>query len=118
MRRLQSASQSRLLLATKSSCSEKRTEADSLATAEPRTITRGPSPSCDAQPVAIRQLLLQVVRDVQEGKDPPGVAFRPEDNNMGNITLVHATIPDGIDPFDVEAVQEHMVGSPVLQRVM
>src|SRR5438477_935724 len=52
MRRLQSVSQSRLCLATKSSCSEKRTEADSLATAEPRTITRGASPSGDVHPVS------------------------------------------------------------------
>ena len=66
---------------------------------------------CDAQPAAIRQLLLKVVRDVQEGKDPPGVAFRPEDNNMGNITLVHATIPESVDPFDVEAVQRQMICS-------
>jgi hypothetical protein len=66
---------------------------------------------CDAQPAAIRQLLLKVVRDVQEGKDPPGVAFRPQDNNMDDITLVHATVPDGVDPFDVEAVRAHMVCS-------
>jgi hypothetical protein len=70
---------------------------------------------CDAQPAAIRQLLLRVVRDVQEGKDPPGVAFRPEDNNMGNIALVHATVPEGLDPFDIDAVQRHMIcsGSPL-----
>jgi hypothetical protein len=26
------------------------------------------------------QMLLQAAKDVAEGKDPPGVAFRPEDN--------------------------------------
>jgi phenylpropionate dioxygenase-like ring-hydroxylating dioxygenase large terminal subunit len=66
---------------------------------------------CDAQPIAIRQLLLKVVRDVAEGKDPPGVAFREEDNNFNYIQLTHATLPDGVDPFDFDAVPEHMLYS-------
>jgi hypothetical protein len=64
--------------------------------------------------------MLKVVKDVAEGKDPPGVAFREEDNNMNFIKLTHATLPDGIDPFDIEAVQEHMLysGSPPRSRVI
>jgi phthalate 4,5-dioxygenase oxygenase subunit len=72
--------------------------------------------ACDAQPAAIRQLLLKVIRDVQDGKDPPGVAFRPEDNNMGNITLVHALVPDHVDPFDIDMVQQNLVASGVPER--
>ncbi|HEY3117704.1 MAG TPA: hypothetical protein VGK54_13255, partial [Chloroflexota bacterium] len=72
---------------------------------------------CDAQPIAIRELLLKVVKDVAAGKDPPGVAFRPEDNKMGNIQLVHAIVPDGIDPFDVETVQAQMIRSGGRERV-
>jgi nitrite reductase/ring-hydroxylating ferredoxin subunit len=67
--------------------------------------------TADAQPAAIRQLLLKVVRDVQAGKDPPGVAFRPEDNNMDYIKLVHGTIPADVDPFDIEAVQKSLVAT-------
>jgi hypothetical protein len=72
---------------------------------------------CDAQPIAIRELLLKVVQDVTEGKDPPGVAFRPEDNNMGNITLVHAVLPEDVDPFDIETVQERLLSSGTPPRV-
>ena len=72
---------------------------------------------CDAQPIAIRRLLLRVVKDVAEGKDPPGVAFRPEDNIMGNIQLVHAIVPDGTDPFDIELVRAKMIRSGGRERV-
>jgi nitrite reductase/ring-hydroxylating ferredoxin subunit len=62
----------------------------------------------DSQIVAIRNLLLKVVRDVQEGKDPPGVAFRPEDNNM-NLDLVHATLPPNAPWRDIAAMRKVMI---------
>jgi hypothetical protein len=71
---------------------------------------------CDAQPIAIRQLLLQTVKDVAEGKDPPGVAFRPEDNKLDYIQLTHATLPDGVNPFDFEHIQEKMLFSGAAPR--
>jgi phenylpropionate dioxygenase-like ring-hydroxylating dioxygenase large terminal subunit len=64
----------------------------------------------DSQIVAIRQLLLKVVRDVQAGKDPPGIAFRPEDNNL-SLDLVHATVPAGVSWRDVATLQAHMIYS-------
>jgi len=64
----------------------------------------------DTQIAAIRRMLLNVVRDVQDGKDPPGIAFRPEDNNFV-IDCVHATLPDGVNWRDIEETQSSLVCS-------
>lgn len=65
---------------------------------------------CDAHPVALRQLLLNAIHNVQAGKDVPGVAFREEDN-VWPIRMPHATLPPGIDWRDEDAVTEHMLYS-------
>ncbi len=66
--------------------------------------------ACDLEPIAMRKLLLKVVRDVQEGKDPPGVAFTLEEN-VFPIDLVHATVPLDTPWQDVDAVRATMVYS-------
>jgi len=63
--------------------------------------------ACDAQPLAMRAMLLKAVRDVQEGKDPPGVAFRPEDNRFDDFFLTVAVLPKDApwrDPAQVRAL--------------
>jgi phthalate 4,5-dioxygenase oxygenase subunit len=73
--------------------------------------------ACDLEPIAMRKMLLQVVRDVQAGKDPPGVAFTPEDNRFP-LDLVHATIPLDTPWQDVDAVRATMLYSgPPPKRV-
>ena len=57
----------------------------------------------------MRKMLLQVVRDVMDGKDPPGVAFRPEDNQFDGFAVVHATLPNEIPWQDQELVKAHAV---------
>jgi phenylpropionate dioxygenase-like ring-hydroxylating dioxygenase large terminal subunit len=64
----------------------------------------------DSQIVAIRRLLLQVVRDVLAGKDPPGVAFRPEDNDL-HLDIAHATLPPNAPWRDLKEMREHMICS-------
>ena len=64
---------------------------------------------CDTEPIAMRKMLLQVVRDVMDGKDPPGVAFRPEDNQFDGFAVVHATLPNEIPWQDQELVKAHAV---------
>jgi len=66
--------------------------------------------ACDLEPIAMRKMLLQVVRHVQEGKDPPGVAFTPEDNRF-ELDLVHATVPLDTPWQDVDAVRATMLYS-------
>src|SRR5205823_10188697 len=49
--------------------------------------------TCDAQPIAMRQYLFDALKAVQEGKDPPGVAFDDAHNPYGTMFTVNATIP-------------------------
>ena len=65
---------------------------------------------CDAQPARMREIMLKAVREVQAGKDAPGVAFREEDN-VWPIRMPHVTLPPGIDWRDEDAVREHMLYS-------
>lgn len=52
--------------------------------------------ACDTEPIAMRRMLLQVVRDVAAGKDPPGIAFTSEDNaQFRDFFVTHATLPKG-----------------------
>ena len=62
----------------------------------------------DAGPATMRQLLLKTVRDLMDGKDPPGIAYRPEDNDL-NIDVVHAMLPPGVNWKDVKAVQANLL---------
>ena len=63
--------------------------------------------SCDAQPKAMRQWLLQIVRDVQAGKDPPGIAFDAADNRFDDLYAVHAVLPPDVPWTDKELVLAH-----------
>jgi hypothetical protein len=58
----------------------------------------------------MRQLLLKVVRDVMEWKDPPGLAYTPEENHF-DLDLVHAMLPPGVPWKDIKAVQANLLDS-------
>jgi phthalate 4,5-dioxygenase len=62
----------------------------------------------DAGPATMRQLLLKVVRDVMDGKDPPGISYDPNDNTF-NLDLVHGVLPPGVDWKDLKAVQSNLL---------
>ncbi len=66
--------------------------------------------ACDAEPIAMRKMLMQAIRDVQAGKNPAGVAFTPEENKF-ELDLVHATIPPETRWQDVDAVRATMLWS-------
>jgi nitrite reductase/ring-hydroxylating ferredoxin subunit len=62
----------------------------------------------DAGPVAMRRVLLRVVRAFMEGKEPPGLAYRPEDNHFV-LERVHAMLPPGTNWKDLNAVQANLL---------
>jgi len=64
---------------------------------------------CDRQPAAMRQLLLKIVRDVMDGKDPPGIAYTPEDNRFNELDLVHATLPKDTPWTDRDLVMANAI---------
>jgi hypothetical protein len=64
----------------------------------------------DAGPVGMRRILLRVVREFMEGKEPPGLAFRPEDNGF-TLERVHAMVPAGTDWKDIRAVQANLLNT-------
>ncbi len=44
-----------------------------------------------------RRLMLRAIRDVQEGRDPPQVVRRPEDNHFPDMVTVGQMVPAGVD---------------------
>jgi hypothetical protein len=51
----------------------------------------------DTQIAAYRSFLLEAALAVQEGADPPGVAFTPEANDFGDVYMVSAVVPTDRD---------------------
>lgn len=51
----------------------------------------------DSQIVAVRRFLLDAIRTVQNGGDPPGVAFDVEDNDFSDLIMISAVVPAGKD---------------------
>ena len=66
----------------------------------------------DMGPVTMRKLLLKVVRDVMEGKDPPGLSFDPNQNTF-NLDLVHGVLPPSVDWKDLDAVRANLLDTKV-----
>ena len=64
---------------------------------------------CDAQPKAMRELLLRAVRQVQEGHDPPGLVFGPEDNRFDDLFLTIAVLPNDAPWNDLAQVRASAV---------
>jgi len=62
---------------------------------------------CDTQPIAMREFLLRALRDVQEGKDPPGL-----DSDYRDLHIVNATVPLETSWTDRAAVEAHAVNPP------
>lgn len=58
----------------------------------------------DTQIVALRQFLLKALRDLEEGRDPPGVVHDPEENVFPDLFIVDATLPAEAPWTDREAV--------------
>jgi phthalate 4,5-dioxygenase len=54
--------------------------------------------STDVGILSTRRLMLQAIRDVQEGRDPPHVIRRDEDNSFPDLVTVGAMIPADADP--------------------
>jgi phenylpropionate dioxygenase-like ring-hydroxylating dioxygenase large terminal subunit len=50
--------------------------------------------------VAARKLMLKAIRDVQEGRDPPHVVRRPEENDFPDLVTVSGLIPDSLKHRD------------------
>ena len=65
--------------------------------------------ACDVQPIAMRRMMLDIVRRVQDGGDPPGVAFREEDNNFDTLFLVNARLPLNVGTDDPQVIREHAI---------
>ena len=56
----------------------------------------------DTHIVEMRKFYLQAIKDVQEGRDPAGIYFDPEQNKIGNWQhMITAVIPAGSDWRDV-----------------
>jgi phenylpropionate dioxygenase-like ring-hydroxylating dioxygenase large terminal subunit len=51
--------------------------------------------------VAARQLMLKALRDVQEGRDPPHVVRRPEENDFPEVEPAAGYVPDDMDHRDI-----------------
>jgi hypothetical protein len=49
----------------------------------------------DSQIVAVRRFLLDAIRQVQNGGDPPGAALDIEDNDFSDLIMVSAVVPAG-----------------------
>jgi phthalate 4,5-dioxygenase len=74
-------------------------QAQDLAVTEPRAIldrTREHTGYADRAIVAARGMLLEAIKDVREGLDPPGVA-REGSKNRFPLVLVGGTIPAAED---------------------
>ncbi len=54
--------------------------------------------STDVGILTTRRLMLRAIRDVQEGRDPPHVVRRPEDNHFPDMVTVGQLIPTDVDP--------------------
>jgi len=56
----------------------------------------------DTHLIELRRYLLKAIRDVQEGRDPPGIFRDAETNHLGNLChMLTATIPAGADWRDL-----------------
>jgi len=64
---------------------------------------------CDAQPIAMREFLLGALRAMEQGKDPPGIAFEPARNPYADIFTVNATVPLDVRWSDRGQVQANAV---------
>lgn len=52
----------------------------------------------DTHIIAMRHMYLQAIKDVQEGRDPPGVFYTPAENHMGNWQhMIQAHVKPGED---------------------
>ena len=51
----------------------------------------------DSQIVSVRRFLLDAIHEVQEDRDPPGVAFDPRENDFSDLIMVSAEVPAGVD---------------------
>lgn len=61
----------------------------------------------DTQIAAVRQFLLRALRDLAEGKDPPGVVRDPAGNESSDFFIVDAVLPPGVAWTDRAAVVAH-----------
>jgi phenylpropionate dioxygenase-like ring-hydroxylating dioxygenase large terminal subunit len=52
--------------------------------------------SVDAGVALARRMLLRAIEDIQEGRDPPHVIRRPEDNNFPDLGVTEERIPHGM----------------------
>jgi hypothetical protein len=52
--------------------------------------------SVDAGVALARRMLLRAITDVQEGRDPPHVIRRPEDNHFPGMGVTEEKVPAGI----------------------
>ncbi len=56
----------------------------------------------DMHVIELRRYLLKAIKDVQEGRDPPGIFREPERNRIGNLChMLTATIPADADWRDL-----------------
>ena len=63
----------------------------------------------DTQIALMRKFLLKAVREFQEGKEPPGLAFDAASNTFGNLYTVDALLPLDVPWNDREQVMAHAV---------
>jgi hypothetical protein len=54
--------------------------------------------STDVGILITRRLMLRAMRDVQEGRDPPHIVRRPEDNHFPDMVTVGQMLPTDVDP--------------------
>jgi len=66
----------------------------------------------DTQLVEIRRFLLDALRDIDEGRDPPGTVIDPEDNVYPDLFMVDATLPLSAPWTDRESVMAHAGPTP------
>jgi len=65
----------------------------------------------DAGVAFARRMLLRAIQDVQEGRDPPHLVRRPEDNEFDGLGVTEERIPAGTT---WEAYQAEYLGQPEL----
>ncbi len=84
---------------------------DSFATetaGEIQDRTREHLAASDAGIVAVRRMMLRAIKDVQQGRDPPNVIRRPEDQErLLEITVISERLPLGTTWEQYRAQQDH-----------